>query len=103
MKLFFANLTKLFEKSYELNGKPSLAVAHSLGNMVFTYFMATKQQSWKDKYVAGYVALSGPLGGAAKLFRLFVSGRKIARIIKCNNRLQYIMVRLFRLWCSYQL
>ena len=36
--------------------------------------MSTKTQAWKDKYVSGYVALSAPLGGAAKLFRLFVSG-----------------------------
>jgi len=31
-------------------------------------------QDWKDKYVAGYVAVAAPLGGAAKLFRLYVSG-----------------------------
>ena len=36
--------------------------------------MHTKPQSWKDKYVAGYVALSAPLAGAAKLFRLYASG-----------------------------
>lgn len=44
---------------------------------VFTYFMSTKPQSWKDKYVAGYVATSAPLGGAAKIFRLFISGEYI--------------------------
>ncbi|XP_067929770.1 lysosomal phospholipase A and acyltransferase-like [Watersipora subatra] len=74
MQELYANMTALFEHSYDLNQKPALVVAHSLGNMVFVHFMSTKSQSWKDKYVSGYVALSAPLGGAAKLFRLFVSG-----------------------------
>ena len=48
---------------------------------VFTYFMHTKPQSWKDKYVAGYVALSAPLAGAAKLFRLYASGELFRAVI----------------------
>ena len=48
---------------------------------VFTYFMHTKPQSWKDKYVAGYVALSAPLAGAAKLFRLYASGELFCAVI----------------------
>jgi len=44
-------------------------------SQVFTYFLSTKTQAWKDKYVAGYVAMSAPLGGAAKLFRLYISGK----------------------------
>lgn len=46
-----------------------------LFSQVFTYFMSTKPQSWKDKYVSGYVALAGPLGGASKVFRVIISGK----------------------------
>ncbi|KAF6028932.1 PLA2G15 [Bugula neritina] len=62
MQEYFTNLTKLIESSYAQNGKPALVVAHSLGNMVFTYFLSTMSQNWKDKYVAGYVAVAAPLG-----------------------------------------
>ena len=50
---FFNNLVTLVEKAYHDNGDSKVALlSHSLGPCVLVEFLSTRDQGWKDKYLA---------------------------------------------------
>lgn len=62
---FFGALTSLVESAVEKNGgKPAVIVAHSMGCLVSTYFLARKDADWLKKNIASFIALSAPFEGA---------------------------------------
>ena len=77
MKEFFDNFKNLIQDTYTLNGnKKVVLIGHSMGNTNVLYFLNQQPQKWKDQYVAKFVSLAGPYGGAAKTLRLVASGTK---------------------------
>jgi lecithin-cholesterol acyltransferase len=74
-KEFYPDLKNLIEKIYALNdGQKVSIVGHSHGNLVIVNFLNTLSDKWKDKYIAGYIAVSGPWGGTSKTLRDLLSG-----------------------------
>ena len=46
------------------DGKPAVIVAHSMGCLVSTYFLARKDAGWLKKNIASFIAMSAPFEGA---------------------------------------
>ncbi len=62
---FHADLTRLIEEVVSRNGgAPVTLVAHSMGGMVATNFLAGKARSWTLAHVGGLVFISSPFGGS---------------------------------------
>jgi hypothetical protein len=81
---YFTNLKKEIENLYEPNKRPVVIIAHSMGNRVTQYFLLWVQnhqpaageewgQTWIDKYIARYIAVSPPWLGAPLSTRFLVS------------------------------
>ena len=62
------------KQTYELTGKKSIIVAHSMGNVGTLTALNTLSSEEKEKYVANYVAISSALQGAPKLVRTVMGG-----------------------------
>ncbi|CAF0928635.1 unnamed protein product [Didymodactylos carnosus] len=61
---FTKNLTSVIEKTFLSNGnKRVYLISHSTGGSMTLYFLNQQTQQWKDKYVAGWISLSGNLAG----------------------------------------
>jgi lysophospholipase-3 len=81
---YFTALKGLIEETYTLNGNTKVVmIAHSMGNIVFLYFLNHMDQSWKDKYIRSYISLAGPWGGAAKTVLIMASGMAIKNFFFC--------------------
>eukprot|EP01129_Flabellula_baltica_P002848 TRINITY_DN12743_c0_g1_i1.p1 TRINITY_DN12743_c0_g1~~TRINITY_DN12743_c0_g1_i1.p1 ORF type:complete len:471 (+),score=84.98 TRINITY_DN12743_c0_g1_i1:112-1524(+) len=77
-KKFYPDLMALVEKIYHINnGEKVTFVAHSHGNLVTTNFLNYVPESWKEKYIAGFVAIASPWGGTSKTLRDILSGDDI--------------------------
>jgi len=74
-KQYLVQLKYLIEETFELNSNNRvMIVAHSMGNPYMVNFLKHISQDWKDKYIAGYVAVAGVFGGSAKAIRALMSG-----------------------------
>ncbi|BFZ12763.1 hypothetical protein BsWGS_15802 [Bradybaena similaris] len=79
---YFIDLQKLIEETYQKNNNTKIvAIAHSMGNPVFLYFLNRQPQSWKNKFIQSFVTLAGVWGGAVKPLRLMASGDNLGVII----------------------
>ncbi|XP_057246940.1 phospholipid--sterol O-acyltransferase isoform X3 [Beta vulgaris subsp. vulgaris] len=80
--LYFHKLKLTFETAYKLRGGPSLVYAHSLGNLVFRYFLewlkleiAPKEyMNWLDKHIHAYFAVGAPFLGATETIKAAIFG-----------------------------
>ncbi|KAK6982637.1 group XV phospholipase A2 [Biomphalaria glabrata] len=72
---YYKDLKNMIEDTYTKNNNSKVvAIAHSMGNPVFLYFLNQQPQEWKDKYIQSMIALAGVWGGAVKPLRLMASG-----------------------------
>jgi lysophospholipase-3 len=72
---FFGALTSLLESAVDKNdGKPAVIVAHSMGCLVSTYFLARKDTDWLKKHIASFIAVSAPFEGAVTALKGSISG-----------------------------
>jgi len=67
-------LNETVKQIYNLTGKPSLLVAHSLGSFGSLNLLNTLSQEEKDKYVANYVTITNALNGSPKTTMSFIGG-----------------------------
>lgn len=80
--LYFHKLKLTFETAHKLRGGPSLVFAHSLGNLVFRYFLewlkleiAPKEyMNWLDKHIHAYFAVGAPFLGSTETIKATLSG-----------------------------
>jgi len=64
---YFTQLQRQVEDAFTKGSNtPVVMVGHSLGCLVTMKFLQTRTQAWKDKYIASFVSLNGPYGGAVK-------------------------------------
>ncbi|CAN0885821.1 Phospholipid--sterol O-acyltransferase [Linum grandiflorum] len=80
--LYFHNLKLTFETALKLRGGPSLVFGHSLGNLVFRYFLewlkleiAPKHYNqWLDDHIHAYFAVGAPLLGSPETVKASLFG-----------------------------
>ncbi|KZV28887.1 hypothetical protein F511_13682 [Dorcoceras hygrometricum] len=72
---FLQDLRILVESSSRSNGgKPVILLSHSLGGLFVLHFLNRNSNSWRQKYVKHWIALSTPWGGTVDVMRTFASG-----------------------------
>jgi lysophospholipase-3 len=85
-ELFEAFQQQVEDLSAAMGGKPVVLVSHSMGGP-FTHYFLNKvvSQSWKDKFVAKWIAVCSPFGGAAVAVRAMLSGYNFGIPILTNS------------------
>ncbi|KAJ3279917.1 hypothetical protein HK104_001068, partial [Borealophlyctis nickersoniae] len=81
---FLTKLKTTIELAYNAAGggddAPSVVITHSMGSLVFMYFLGWVEQpdvggvGWAEKYLAGWVNIGGPMLGLPKTIASMVSG-----------------------------
>jgi len=71
---FYDKLQSLIETSVERNAAKATIVTHSLGGPTTLAFLASRPAGWVAKYVASFVPISAPWGGATLMARADISG-----------------------------
>ncbi|KAA3679182.1 lysophospholipase III, partial [Paragonimus westermani] len=72
---FEQSLRQLVEDTYNGSGfSRVILVAHSLGSLYAHSFLQMQTPRWKRKYIKAYFAVSSPLGGTVKAFKMSASG-----------------------------
>ncbi|XP_024912356.1 phosphatidylcholine-sterol acyltransferase [Cynoglossus semilaevis] len=71
---YFQQLKDLVEEMYEQHQHPVYLLGHSMGCHYTLYFLNHQPQTWKDKYIKGFISLGAPWGGAVKALRVLASG-----------------------------
>lgn len=79
----------MVEEMYNQYQEPVYLLGHSMGCHYILYFLNHKPQSWKDKYIKGFISLGAPWGGAVKTLRVLASGNAplIFQFIPCQSQL----------------
>jgi lysophospholipase III len=54
--------------------EPITFIAHSMGALMVMVFLQGQTDSWKTKYIARMISISGPWGGSAKSLKTFAVG-----------------------------
>jgi len=67
-------LNNTVKQIYNMTGKATVIVAHSLGNFGALYFLNSLTPAQKEKYIANYVAVTPPLAGAPKATKIAIGG-----------------------------
>lgn len=71
----FSDMRMWIEKATERAGKPALVVTHSLGGVLFKWFLSTQvDQEWIDRYIDHVVGISVPYGGTIYALRAVLCG-----------------------------
>lgn len=77
---YFTELEKMIEELVEVNQKPVVLTAHSMGNKIAHYFLQKVQkekgQSWIDKHIHTFFAIGAPWLGAPKAIRALGLGER---------------------------
>ena len=72
---YFEKLKELIERTYTKNkNKRVLLVSQSMGCTYTLIFLRNQTQAWIEKYLASWMTISGPWGGAVKSLRAYISG-----------------------------
>ena len=72
---YFTRLKQLVEDTYTLNNNRAVVLlTHSMGGPVALSFLQLQTTEWKTTYVAGFMPLSPPFGGAVSTMLALVSG-----------------------------
>lgn len=61
---------------YAAYGKPVFLIGHSLGCLHVLYFLLRQPQSWKDRFIDGFISLGAPWGGSIKPMLVLASGEE---------------------------
>lgn len=72
---YLQDLKELIEKASITNGgKPVILLSHSLGGLFVLHLLNRNTQSWRQKFIKHFVALSAPWGGTVQEMLTFASG-----------------------------
>ncbi|XP_055002096.1 phosphatidylcholine-sterol acyltransferase isoform X1 [Sorex araneus] len=71
---YYHKLAGLVEEMYAAYGKPVFLIGHSLGCLHVLYFLLRQPQSWKDRFIDGFISLGAPWGGSIKPMLVLASG-----------------------------
>ncbi|XP_005608407.1 phosphatidylcholine-sterol acyltransferase isoform X3 [Equus przewalskii] len=71
---YYGKLAGLVEEMHATYGKPVFLIGHSLGCLHLLYFLLRQPQSWKDRFIDGFISLGAPWGGSIKPMLVLASG-----------------------------
>jgi len=72
---YYGQLQQLIEEKVKALGKRAVVVSHSLGCPTMLYFFHNYVSAeWKEQYMAGWVAMSGPFLGSSMQVDAYLSG-----------------------------
>ncbi|KAL2914555.1 phospholipid:diacylglycerol acyltransferase [Polyrhizophydium stewartii] len=80
--LYFSKLKSTIELAHKATGERVVIIAHSMGNLVFNYFLSWVQspqggnggEDWPDTHLHRWVDIAGPLLGLPKTLAPMISG-----------------------------
>uniref|UniRef100_A0A6G1SFT1 Group XV phospholipase A2 n=1 Tax=Aceria tosichella TaxID=561515 RepID=A0A6G1SFT1_9ACAR len=79
---YYASLEKLIMTAYEQNGNERVVfICHSMGCPYALFYLNTKPQAWKDKYVRSMISLAGVYAGSVKAMKAYASGDNFGVIV----------------------
>lgn len=79
---YFKDLGKLIESAYNINGHEKVVlICHSMGCLNSLYFLNSRSQEWKDRYIKSLISLSGVWGGSVKAMKAFASGDNFGVVV----------------------
>lgn len=79
---YFHDLTDLIEIAYTENyEQKAVLICHSMGCLNSLYFLNSKPQAWKDKYIKSMISLSGVWAGSVKAMKAFASGDNFGVVV----------------------
>lgn len=64
------------EQQYNKYRKRVFLFGHSLGSLLINCFLVNQTKQWKDRYIQGFITVSGAFGGCPKALRTLLSGEK---------------------------
>lgn len=101
---YFSKLKALIETNYRLNGEKTYLIGHSMGSQLILYFMKWVEANgelygnggpdWCNKYLAGYINISGSLLGAPKAIPALLSG-EMKDTVQLNQLAVYGLEKFF--------
>nr|XP_008516437.1 PREDICTED: phosphatidylcholine-sterol acyltransferase isoform X3 [Equus przewalskii] len=71
---YYGKLAGLVEEMHATYGKPVFLIGHSLGCLHLLYFLLRQPQSWKDRFIDGFISLGAPWCGSIKPMLVLASG-----------------------------
>jgi pimeloyl-ACP methyl ester carboxylesterase len=72
---YAAAVAVLVEELFAAAGsRPVTLISHSMGCLYALHFLAGQPAAWKATHIKGWIPISGPFSGTAKMFRLMASG-----------------------------
>lgn len=72
---YLTDLKELVEAASRANGdQPVVILAHSMGGLWTLYFLNQQTEEWRNQYIARFVSVSTPWGGAVEQMMTFASG-----------------------------
>ncbi|CAF0865630.1 unnamed protein product [Rotaria sp. Silwood1] len=72
---FNTNLKQLIELTYIKNMNKSVyLISHSTGGSMILFFLSQQSQLWKDKYIHGWISLSGNIAGEIDIIQNLIQG-----------------------------
>ena len=66
--VFIDRMRATIESAYEQHQQQVFIIAHSTGGGESLYFLQSQPQQWKDKFIAGFISLSGNFAGEVDIF-----------------------------------
>lgn len=101
---YFSKLKGQIETTYKLNGEKTYLVGHSMGSQVIMYFMKWVEaegdlygnggKDWCNKYLAGFINISGSMLGAPKALPALLSG-EMKDTVQLNQLAVYGLEKFF--------
>ena len=83
--------------SFEINKKPAIVIAHSMGSLNFMSFSYNMDQNYKNEKINRFIALGPPLMGVSSSFKAKVLGYE-----GFNLRVQMIGFNIFDMYLSME-
>ena len=65
---------KVIEELSKMNNKKVIIVAHSMSNLRTSYMLWKQSQTWKDTYIANYMAIAPPYMGTGLVINFLTCG-----------------------------
>ena len=75
-KIFKSNLKRL----YQLTGKSSIVIAHSMGNLNVKHQLSKLTQEFKDKHIKMWLAAGSPFSGAMSATNIVIGGMNLTML-----------------------
>lgn len=101
---YFSKLKVQIETTYHLNNEKTYLVGHSMGSQIILYFMKWVEaegehygnggRDWCNKYLAGFINISGSLLGAPKAIPALISG-EMRDTVQLNQLAVYGLEKFF--------